>query len=78
MVWEVLKVVGAQAMLCALRQTSLNPDLKPTRTDQQQYNTKRPNFSALTSTKLPMHSINMPEWKDALHRYLVEKKHINS
>jgi dTDP-4-dehydrorhamnose reductase len=59
------------------KQTGLTPDLTPAKTDQLQYKAKRPKFSALTSTELPKHRIKMPEWKDALHRYLVEKKHIN-
>jgi len=59
------------------KQTGLKPDLTHTKTDQLQYKAKRPRFSALTSTELPKHRMEMPEWKDALHRYLVEKKHVN-
>jgi dTDP-4-dehydrorhamnose reductase len=59
-------------------QTHQTPSLTAMKTDQQQYRARRPKFSALTSAKLSKHGIKMPEWKDALHRYLIEKKYIKT
>lgn len=38
---------------------------------------KKPRFSALTAAELSRHGIKMPECKEALHKYLVEKGHTN-
>lgn len=56
--------------------TGLNPTLKPTKTNQIQMKAKRPKFSALKTLKLPKYGIQMREWKQALHDYLIEKGHI--
>jgi dTDP-4-dehydrorhamnose reductase len=56
--------------------TGLNPTLKPTKTNQIQMKAKRPRFSALKTLKLPKYGIQMREWKQALHDYLIEKGHI--
>jgi len=54
----------------------LNPDLKPTKTDPHYGKAKRPAFSALTSIKLSKHNLEPRDWKEALHAYLIEKRHI--
>jgi dTDP-4-dehydrorhamnose reductase len=60
--------------ICKL--AGLTPDLKPMKTSQMQTKAKRPIFSALKSTKLPKHNLDMRSWKEALYDYLVEKGHI--
>jgi dTDP-4-dehydrorhamnose reductase len=60
-----------------LRLAGLNPTLKPIETSQQQTKARRPSFSALRSTKLPEHGIQVREWKEALADYLVEKGHLS-
>lgn len=57
--------------------SDLNPILRPTKTHQLQLKAKRPKFSALKSIKLPKYDIQMREWKQALHEYLIEKRHIH-
>lgn len=56
--------------------TGLHPDLKPTKTDPNYGAAKRPEFSALTSTKLCKHDLEPRAWKEALNAYLIEKGHI--
>jgi len=56
--------------------TGLNPNLTPIKTNQLQMKAKRPQFSALKSTKLTQHGIKMRSWKEALREYLTEKGHI--
>ncbi|MEM3705459.1 MAG: dTDP-4-dehydrorhamnose reductase [Candidatus Bathyarchaeia archaeon] len=56
--------------------TGLNPNLEPIKTQQLQMKAKRPQFSALKSTRLPRYGIVMRSWKDALREYLTEKGHI--
>lgn len=58
------------------RMTVLNPNLTPTKTQQLQMQAKRPQFSALKSTKLPKYGIKMRDWTEALHDYLTEKGHV--
>jgi dTDP-4-dehydrorhamnose reductase len=58
------------------RMAGLNPNLTPVKTSQLQMKAKRPQFSALKSTKLPKYGIKMREWTEALHDYLIEKGHI--
>jgi dTDP-4-dehydrorhamnose reductase len=60
-----------------LRLTGLNSKLTPTKTSQLRTKTQRPSFSALRSTKLSRHSIQMREWKEALADYLAEKGHLH-
>jgi dTDP-4-dehydrorhamnose reductase len=59
-------------------ETSLNPTLKPIKTSELQVKASRPRFSALKSTKLPKYGIEMRDWKQALHDYLIEKRYINA
>jgi dTDP-4-dehydrorhamnose reductase len=59
-----------------IKQTGLKSSLTPIPTQQLTYKAKRPRFSALVSIELPKHDIILPEWKDALRRYLIEKKHV--
>ena len=58
--------------------TDLKPSLTPIKTHQLQSKAKRPKFSALRSTKLPKYGVQMREWKEALHDYLIEKGHIHA
>jgi dTDP-4-dehydrorhamnose reductase len=58
------------------RMTGLNPNLTPIKTQQLQMKAKRPQFSALKSTKLPTYGIKMRDWTEALRDYLTEKGHI--
>jgi len=58
------------------KMTGLNPNLTPIKTNQLQMKAKRPQFSALKSTKLTQHGIKMRSWKEALREYLTEKGHI--
>jgi len=56
----------------------LNPALTPIKTEQLKMKAKRPKFSALKSIKLPKYGIQVREWKQALHDYLIEKEHIHA
>jgi dTDP-4-dehydrorhamnose reductase len=56
--------------------TSLTPELMPIKTDQLTMKAKRPQFSALKSTKLTNYDIEVPTWQEALREYLIEKGHI--
>jgi dTDP-4-dehydrorhamnose reductase len=58
------------------RLTGLKADLKPTKTDPNYGKAKRPEFSALTSTKLSKYGLEPRTWQNALNAYLVEKGHI--
>jgi dTDP-4-dehydrorhamnose reductase len=58
------------------RMTGLNPNLTPIKTNQLEMKAKRPQFSALKSTKLPTYGIKMRDWTEALRDYLTEKGHI--
>lgn len=60
---EIFKVVG------------LSPDLKGTKTADMQVKARRPQFSALRSTKFLKYDIVIRDWKAALHDYLKEKGH---
>jgi dTDP-4-dehydrorhamnose reductase len=61
---EIFKTVG------------LKPDLKGTKTCDVQVKARRPQFSALKSTKFPKHGVTIRDWKEALHDYLREKGHV--
>jgi len=56
--------------------SGLNPALTPIKTEQLKMKARRPRFSALKSIRLPKYGIQMREWKQALHDYLIEKEHI--
>jgi dTDP-4-dehydrorhamnose reductase len=58
--------------------TGLDPTIKPIKTHQLEIKARRPRFSALKSIKLPKYGIQMREWKEALHDYLVEKGRIHT
>jgi dTDP-4-dehydrorhamnose reductase len=58
--------------------TGLNTTLIPIKTEQLTMRAKRPKFSALKSIKLPKYNIQMREWKQALHDYLIEECHIHA
>lgn len=53
----------------------MNMELKPTRSSDYPSKAKRPAYSALDSALLKKYGIEMPQWKDALRRYLEEKGH---
>lgn len=56
----------------------LNPALAPIKTELLKMKARRPRFSALKSIRLPKYGIQMREWKQALHGYLIEKEHIHT
>ena len=58
--------------------SGLNPALTPIKTEQLKMKARRPRFSALKSIKLPKYGIQMREWKQALHDYLIEKEHMHA
>jgi dTDP-4-dehydrorhamnose reductase len=58
--------------------TDLKPSLSPIKTEQITTKAKRPRFSALKSIKMPQYGIEMPTWKQALRKYLIEKGHISN
>ena len=58
--------------------TGLDSTIKPIKTHQLKMKARRPRFSALKSIKLPKYGIQMREWKEALHDYLVEKGRIHT
>lgn len=54
----------------------LEVSLSPTKTASYQSKAKRPMFSALESTRLERHGLEMEHWKHALSDYLIEKGHL--
>ena len=58
------------------RLMGLSPDLKMIETSQMQTKAKRPLYSALRSTKLSEHGLEMRSWQEALRAYLLEKGHL--
>ena len=57
------------------RQEGLSADLIPVTTSEFPSPVKRPGFSVLSKQKLKALHIEMPEWQDALARYLASRKH---
>jgi dTDP-4-dehydrorhamnose reductase len=55
------------------RQQGLPVDLVPVTTDQFPSPVKRPGYSVLSKQKLKHLQIEMPEWRDALRRYLASR-----
>jgi len=60
------------------RQQGLSVDLVPVTTDQFPGPVKRPSYSVLSKQKLRDAQIKMPEWQDAVARYLATRKHAQS
>jgi dTDP-4-dehydrorhamnose reductase len=55
-------------------QGRLPAEVKPVSTAQMARPAPRPVYSVLSPSSLDRYSIEMPDWKDALHRYLAERK----
>jgi dTDP-4-dehydrorhamnose reductase len=55
---------------------NLKSNLKPIKTSDLIYKARRPKFSALENKKLATFGLKMPNWRDALKRYLSEKKYL--
>jgi dTDP-4-dehydrorhamnose reductase len=53
-----------------VRQSGLPTKVKPVTTAEFPRPARRPAYSVLSPTSLHAHNIHMPEWKDALQRYL--------
>lgn len=51
----------------------LNTEVKPVRTEQMPRPAQRPAYSVLSGASLHGYHMEMPSWKDALDRYLVER-----
>ena len=56
--------------------TELKANLEPIKTDPNYGIAKRPVFSALKTTKLPLFNLKTQTWNQALHQYLNEKGYI--
>ena len=52
------------------RQLGLEPRLVPVRFDEVKLRAQRPRYCALSNEKLRSVGIEMPQWQDALRRYL--------
>jgi dTDP-4-dehydrorhamnose reductase len=52
----------------------LTTDVRPVSTEQMARPARRPAYSVLSATSLHSYGIEMPEWKDALRRYLDERR----
>jgi dTDP-4-dehydrorhamnose reductase len=60
------------------RQHELSVELVPVTTDQFPSTVKRPSYSVLSKRKLRGVQVEMPEWKNALTRYLASRKNKNA
>ncbi len=56
--------------------SELKANLTATKSSQQKTKAARPRFSALKTVKLSKYNVQIRDWKEALHDYLVEKGHI--
>jgi dTDP-4-dehydrorhamnose reductase len=45
----------------------------PTTTDRFPRPAKRPKYSVLSASSLDHYGVRMPDWQDALRRYLIER-----
>lgn len=54
----------------------LRVNLIATKTIENEFNAKRPRFSALKSDRLGKYGIQAKPWKEALKEYLIEKKYL--
>jgi dTDP-4-dehydrorhamnose reductase len=57
-----------------VKQAGLRTEVRPISTPQMPRPARRPAYSVLSSTSLECWGITMPEWQDALARYLKERK----
>ncbi|MGH9495490.1 MAG: dTDP-4-dehydrorhamnose reductase [Candidatus Sulfotelmatobacter sp.] len=60
-----------------VRQSGLPTEVKPISTAQMARPAQRPPYSVLSSASLNRYGIEMPDWKEALQRYLVERENQN-
>jgi len=57
-----------------VKRARIATEVRPVSTQQMPRPAKRPAYSVLSATSLHRYGIEMPEWKDALGRYLEERK----
>ena len=57
-----------------VKRAGIATEVRPVSTQQMPRPAKRPAYSVLSATSLHRYGIEMPEWKDALGRYLEERK----
>jgi dTDP-4-dehydrorhamnose reductase len=60
----------AQAIVSAAR---LKTIIRPTTSDKFPRPAKRPKYSVLSASSLDHYGVSMPDWQDALRRYLIER-----
>ena len=63
----------AQAIVSA---AGLKTIIRPTTTDKFPRPAKRPKYSVLSASSLDRYDVRMPDWQDALRRYLVERSSV--
>jgi dTDP-4-dehydrorhamnose reductase len=63
----------AQAIVSA---AGLKTIIRPTTTDKFPRPAKRPKYSVLSASSLDRYGVRMPDWQDALRRYLVERSSV--
>jgi len=63
----------AQAIVSA---AGLETIIRPTTTDKFPRPAKRPKYSVLSASSLDRYGVRMPDWQDALRRYLVERSSV--
>ena len=59
-----------------IRQSGMTTEVKPTTSQKMARPAPRPAYSVLSATSLHRLGIEMPEWKDALRRYLEERSQV--
>ncbi len=55
----------------------LNTEVRPVSSEQMARPAPRPAYSVLSATSLHSYGIEMPDWKDALRRYLAERHSVS-
>jgi len=58
-----------------IRQSGLSTQVTPTTTDKFPRPAKRPKYSVLSARSRDERAISMPGWRQALNKYLLERKH---
>jgi dTDP-4-dehydrorhamnose reductase len=61
-----------------VREAGLATEVRPTSSQQMARPAPRPAYSVLSATSLRRYGIEMPEWRDALRRFLEERKLIDT
>lgn len=55
----------------------MNTEVRPVSSAQMARPAPRPAYSVLSATSLHSYGIEMPDWKDALRRYLDERQRVS-